>query len=421
MFGCTYTGTAKDNNNDFYFPTVDNIMDYNFCFPNQFTPEQYLRIIDGYYYIDESKFSFDFSAPETIQNPPSDVQITKMSNFFRITWKDNSTTETGYILEVANSTFDKFIPIGGTGKNSTSFDYYGDFSKPLFCRIKPSNSKANYSSKTETISLVGTATTSESYEYDYYLTTSDGINFSIPEIFLCSDGTVKFRKDSNWETNWGSTTFPTGKGIQNGAEIPVKDFGYYSVSFNKSTGNYAFQKLNKPIPSIGILGTALNGWVVDVDLTTLNGRVYELKNYTLKNGEAKFRQDNSWDKNWGNTSFPQGIGIFYSQVNIPITQGIYNISFNPHTREYNFKSSLNTENLRYKNGENVFYPNPVVDQIHFYEQLKSLQIFDLTGNLVFESKENKTSFDLSSLSKGVYMIHAETILGKRNHQKFMKL
>lgn len=422
MFGCTYTGTAKDSNGDSYFPAVDNIMDYNFCFPNKFTPEQYQRIVDGFYYIDENKFSFDFSAPETIQNPPSDVQITKMSNFFRITWKDNSTTETGYILEVANSAFDKFIPIGGTEKNITSFDYYGDISKPLFCRIKPSNSKNNYSLKTETISLVGTATTNGNYEYDYYLTSSDGINFLLPEIFLCSDGTVKFRKDSTWETNWGSATFPTGKGIQNGIEIPVKDFGYYSVSFNKTTGNYSFQKLNKTLPSYGILGTAVNNsWEIDVDLTTLNGRVYLLKNYTLKQGEAKFRQDNSWDNNWGNTSFPNGIGIWHNDGNIPITQGIYTISFNPHTREYNFESSLSTENLSYKNEDNLFYPNPVTNQINFYENLKSIQVFSLTGSLVFESKENKTSYDVSSLKKGVYLIYGETTSGKRINQKFTKL
>jgi hypothetical protein len=148
--------------------------------------------------------------------------------------------------------------------------------------------------------------------------------------------------------------------------------------------------------------------------------VFELKNYTLKDGFAKFRQDNTWDNNWGNTSFPQGVGVFHSQENIPITQGIYTISFNPHTREYNFISSLSIENLNNKTEENGFYPNPVVDQIHFYEQLKSLQIFDLTGNLIFQSKENNINFDLSVLSKGVYMIYAETILGKRIHQKFTK-
>lgn len=421
IFNCTYSGTAKDKNGDSYLPSLDNIMDYNFCPPYKFTEKQYQRIVNGYYYIDENKTSFNFSAPETIQDPPSDVQITKTSNFFRITWKDNSTTETGYILEVATSAFEKFIPIGGTKRNVTTFDYYGDLSKPIFCRIKPSNSKANYSLKTETISLVGTATANGNYEFDYNLTTTDGVNFSIPEIFLCSDGTVKFRKDANWETNWGSTTFPTGKGIQNGTEIPVEDFGYYSVSFNKTTGDYSFQKLNKVIPSIGIIGSALNGWDVDVDLTTLNGRVYELKNYTLKAGEAKFRQDNAWDINWGNISFPQGVGVFHSQENIPITEGIYTISFNPHTREYNFESSLNTENISYKNDENLFYPNPATNQINFYEIIKSIKIFNLNGELIFESKDNKKTYDINAIPKGIYIINAKTIHGKQINQKFYKI
>lgn len=54
-----------------------------------------------------------------------------------------------------------------------------------------------------------------------------------------TDGEAKFRADNDWAVNWGSTTFPSGVGVQNGANIPTKA-GKYFVTFNSGTGEYFF-------------------------------------------------------------------------------------------------------------------------------------------------------------------------------------
>jgi len=48
-----------------------------------------------------------------------------------------------------------------------------------------------------------------------------------------------------------------------------------------------------PYPSVGIIGSALNGWDNDVDMVTTDGINYSLVNYLLIGGEAKFRQNNN--------------------------------------------------------------------------------------------------------------------------------
>jgi hypothetical protein len=53
------------------------------------------------------------------------------------------------------------------------------------------------------------------------------------------DTEMKFLTDSSWSTNWGAAEFPTGIGVANGANIPVKA-GNYRVIFNDITGSYTF-------------------------------------------------------------------------------------------------------------------------------------------------------------------------------------
>jgi len=87
---------------------------------------------------------------------------------------------------------------------------------------------------------------------------------------------------------------------------------------------------------IGIIGTALNGWEEDVDMETNDGIMYTLMNYPLLQGEAKFRQDNTWDVNWGANNFPYGIA-YLNGPNIPIPFAAnYDITFNKFTGEYAF-------------------------------------------------------------------------------------
>lgn len=94
--------------------------------------------------------------------------------------------------------------------------------------------------------------------------------------------------------------------------------------------------------TISILGTATPAadWVTDFNMTQdpMNSLIWTI-NITLSDGEVKFRQDGSWDVNWGGTDFPAGPAI-PAGPNIPVTAGNYDVEFN--TGELNYVFTLNT-------------------------------------------------------------------------------
>ncbi len=144
-------------------------------------------------------------------------------------------------------------------------------------------------------------------------------------------GEAKFRANNTWDVNWGAADFPTGTGVQNGANIPVAQ-GLYLVNFNPATGAYSFTPT-----TIGIIGDATpGGWNDDTNMTTdVNDPAIQTINITLTGGSAKFRANDSWDFNWGAAGFPSGTGT-YNGDNIPVAAGTYNVTFNVNTGQYIF-------------------------------------------------------------------------------------
>ncbi|MEL1244968.1 T9SS type A sorting domain-containing protein [Flavobacterium sp. DGU11] len=94
-------------------------------------------------------------------------------------------------------------------------------------------------------------------------------------------------------------------------------------------------------PSVGILGAATPlGWSgnqPDIAMATTDGVTYTLNNISLYTGGLKFRQDNSWPLNWGNTAWPTGTGVQdQGGMDVPVVVGVYDITFNLTTKEYSF-------------------------------------------------------------------------------------
>ncbi len=148
-----------------------------------------------------------------------------------------------------------------------------------------------------------------------------------------TNGAVKFRQDDAWDINWGSVDFPTGTGEQGGANIPVFA-GDYSVWFNIATGEYSFTVQS----DIGIIGDATSAnWDSDIDMyqnPDNPDKYFTILDLTV--GEAKFRQDDAWDINWGSSDFPTGTGVMGGD-NIPVDKaGEYMIDFDKSTGEYSF-------------------------------------------------------------------------------------
>ena len=149
-------------------------------------------------------------------------------------------------------------------------------------------------------------------------------------------GEAKFRANSAWDVNWGAVDFPSGIGVQNGANIPIPSAGKYLVHFHKTTGEYSFEEILE-FATIGIIGSATpGGWDTDTELTKDSGNPNLWKGtVTLIDGEAKFRANGAWAISWGDTLFPSGIGIL-NGPNIPVVAGQYVVTFNTETFEYNF-------------------------------------------------------------------------------------
>jgi hypothetical protein len=246
---------------------------------------------------------------------------------------------------------------------------------------------------------------------DIDMTTTDGIIYTLSGFYF-SSGNAYFRQDNASNFVWGSVPFPTGTAVLGGPTITVGG-GEWFVTFNRLTGEYRFV-----YPSIGILGTALNGFnAVDIDLTTTNGFDYSINGLTLANGEVKFRKDNLWTSNWGSIGFPIGIGT-QDGANIPVTAGTYNVTFEKSSGKYSFITTLSSQTNSFLPLK--IYPNPANSQIRFSQEIKTLEVFDSAGKKVKSFNNTNTNYDVSTLEKGVYILKGTTTDGKSINEKLVK-
>jgi len=317
---CSYSGTVRDANSDLFKPDVSNYMDYNFCAPNYFTGNQYSRMADGLLIVKNNSNNFTLTAPETLQNPPSNLLISNSSfkGYINLSWKDNSSVETGYIIERGTSPEGPFIPLAGVKANTTVCNnlLLVPFSDNYF-RVKPSNSKSNYSFVSSPI-------------------------IGIP-------------------------------------------------------------------PSISIIGSTIGTpWTTDVELSTTDGEVYTLNNYTITQGEAKFRQNFTWSPSsidWGSIAFPSGTAIT-SGPNIPIPSGMYSIIFNRITGAYQFNTSLGTRTVDFENS--WIYPNPVKNRLFIQPSpkitIEKIVVTDFSGKIILSQSQDFHSISVEQLARGMYFV-----------------
>ena len=240
---------------------------------------------------------------------------------------------------------------------------------------------------------------------DVKMTTNDGAVYTLSGFYF-SSGNAYFRQDDNGNMTFGSTTFPSGVAVSNGPSLFIPGAEWF-VTFNRISGDYSFT-----YPSIGILGTALNGFnSADTDLTTTDGFNYTISNLLLTNGEVKFRKDNLWTSNWGSSGFPSGTGT-QNGANIPVNSGTYNITFDKSTGNYNFTQLLSTTN---SNKINVkIFPNPTNSNWTFstIESIQSIEIVDILGKsiLTISPKNETVTIDASLFTSGIYFAKIATNL-----------
>ena len=238
---------------------------------------------------------------------------------------------------------------------------------------------------------------------DVNMATVDGVNYRLSAFYFTS-GTAVFRQDDNPNLVWSSTAFPTGTAVLQGPALFIPG-GQYTVDFNRTTGAYDFR-----FPSVGVLGTAVDGWNTDVDLMTSNGEYY-YGNIMLSDGALKFRLDDSWTTNWGGngmsgTAVPNGADIVITTA----TPALHGIEFNRNTLAYTISTTLAQPQTTLTAIGVVPNPAALAWRIKCSHPIEQVGLFDLTGKLVLTQKGDGFEMDLpaQTLAPGMYLAKVQS-------------
>lgn len=143
---------------------------------------------------------------------------------------------------------------------------------------------------------------------------------------------IKFRKDSDWAVNFGSTTvLPTATGFEGSltagsSDISVPTTGQYKITIDlRNTGAEIF---TAEFFQWGIVGSATpNGWEgPDTQVLSFDGihEVWYANNITFTTGDIKFRQNNAWGLSYGAGSTPGSL-TSENGSDIAVKAGKYNV------------------------------------------------------------------------------------------------
>jgi hypothetical protein len=134
-------------------------------------------------------------------------------------------------------------------------------------------------------------------------------------------GGFKFLQVQDWAGDWGMATEGTIE--QEGEDnVSVGADGFYRVIVDFTNMTYSTALMNW-----GVIGSArtgdASGWDADDDMTFVGGLgSYKwTKTITLFNGELKFRANDAWDVNLGDTG--ANGSLEYGGDNLQITAGTY--------------------------------------------------------------------------------------------------
>ena len=137
-----------------------------------------------------------------------------------------------------------------------------------------------------------------------------------------TEGKWKIRQNEDWAVNYGSDA-ADGNLQQNGADIAVTP-GYYHVIVDFNNLTYSIEATDV----YGVVGSGYNDWGAagpDFAFTPdyCNEGIYYANNVTLLDGMIKFRVNNDWGVNYGDTGL-DGI-LEAGGDDIPSTAGTYDI------------------------------------------------------------------------------------------------
>ncbi|PIE79638.1 MAG: hypothetical protein CSA15_02765, partial [Candidatus Delongbacteria bacterium] len=135
-------------------------------------------------------------------------------------------------------------------------------------------------------------------------------------------GEIKFRQNNDWANNLGDDG-ADGTLEPGGANIAV-EAGNYLIELNLNDNTYVMTKVENVW---GVVGSATpnewNGPDVKLAMDFTKEGVWYANNVTLKDGEIKFRANESWDNNYGSNDADGNLQA--GGANIAVVEGVYDI------------------------------------------------------------------------------------------------
>lgn len=164
--GCQeYRGTATDPTGASYTPSVSTIMPYFTSCRQDFTPGQYGRLQEGLA-LRQSHTAYSLTYPPTLVAAPSILVATATPRgYVQLSWRDNSTNETGFFVERSCTQAGGFVSVGGIRADETTLiDTTVSANTIYYYRVRPSNTTTGSFSATLSVGI-GAVTCVPTYAY----------------------------------------------------------------------------------------------------------------------------------------------------------------------------------------------------------------------------------------------------------------
>lgn len=388
-----------DANGDTFSPNMNNFMNYYWCRGNgyAFTPQQVSKMQDSYLMMNE-RTSF-FTAPETTQSAPSNLQITSglYAGTLELSWTDNSDVETGYIIEIAEAGTQDFTPVGGVAANTTTFKLPAsvDASKQYVFRVKPSNSMKTYSTVSEAFDIPKLCAATGAKACD---ATSTGPEILINN-FELKRGNINIIANPNSSCTGTITAnyYDTYQAAVDAGET----IGYRVQSKYGTNGSYYpsdvylycdwnqdgdFEDAGEALAQNLAIHTATGTFTIPADTPTGKYRLRALLTYT------------------GRAITPCSTGGEIEDYALNVTNTTLSVA------DYSTKDNL------------TLYPNPASTEINLSntKDFISYEIYDASGRLVKEGFFDGKPIQINHLNNGVYTLSAKNKQGQTTSARFIK-
>lgn len=134
------------------------------------------------------------------------------------------------------------------------------------------------------------------------------------------EGAMKFRLNNEWNVDYGDTG--ADGTLEGGGDDIMVTAGFYMVTFDLANGEYTVE----PADLWGVVGSGYNNWGdggPDFLFTEVNPGIWIAQNVTLIDGAIKFRINEDWGTNLGDTG-ADGV-LEENGDDIVVTAGTYDI------------------------------------------------------------------------------------------------